>query len=95
MTAKELREARARLITQSRELVDLAGTEDRELTTEEDTRFSQLLDEADGMKLRYEQMETLEAQERDLATSQGPSPARPTRTRTPTQTPPPAIPSPG
>jgi len=71
MDAKALREARARLIAQSRELVDLAGTEDRELTTEEDARFGKLLDEADALKIQYERMENLEAQELDLATSRG------------------------
>ena len=71
MDPKELREKRARLIGQARELLDRAGAENRDLDTEEEAQYDKMLDDANKLKARIEREEGQLEEERDLATSQG------------------------
>ncbi len=67
MTAKELRERRAKLIADSRTILDAAETEKRELTKEEDEQFERLHVEQEKLKKdidRIERQEKLDAEMR-------------------------------
>ena len=54
---QQLRERRANLVHQAREIVDAAEAEDRDLTTEEETRYDALLNDANGLKSRIDREE--------------------------------------
>jgi len=59
-TIQELREQRGQKIADARKILDLAGTEKRELTSEESAKSDGLLDEADKIKTQIEAREKAE-----------------------------------
>lgn len=62
----ELREKRAGLIKQARELWDTAGKRDGGPNAEDKQEFGRIMDAADKIKESYESLERLESAERDL-----------------------------
>ncbi|WP_300009703.1 phage major capsid protein [uncultured Roseobacter sp.] len=66
MTLKEMREKRAKLIKDARALIDLAETEKRSMTEEEDTQYKKLFDEADELRAKIEREERQREAERTL-----------------------------
>lgn len=73
-TAKELRDDRAALLAQTRQIHDAAAAEKRDLTAEEDEKFANLMGEIDKLPAQIraaEQKEWLEAQEAELRAGQG------------------------
>jgi len=66
MTAKELRENRANLLSQCRALVDAADKETRAMSAEENEQYDRLWAEAEKTKDEIERRERLEAEERVL-----------------------------
>ena len=71
MTIKEMREQRAKLISQARGLVDAADAAKRGLTVEEQTQFDKLMDDANKMAEDIKKRENLAAVEADLAQQAG------------------------
>jgi len=71
MTSKELREKRANLVHQMRELLDRAEEEKRELTTDEQQQWDKMDADVDDLKRQIDRVEKLEARELELNTSQG------------------------
>lgn len=69
MTIRELLEKRANLISQARQLLDKADAEGRDLTTEEQTQWDKLMNEADGLRQRVEREERQARMETDLEES--------------------------
>ena len=65
-TSVELREERAALVKQARELTDKAKTEERDLSDEENAQYDLIMDDVDKMKARIDRMERLETAESDL-----------------------------
>jgi HK97 family phage major capsid protein len=73
-TATELRTQRAAIIAQSRQLVDKAAAENRDMTSEENTNFEKAIADADKLAQQIktaEQREWVESQEAELRGSQG------------------------
>jgi HK97 family phage major capsid protein len=70
-TTLELRQKRANLIKQARDLHERAERENRSLTAEERQQFDRLLQEADEIRQTYEREERLAALEADLNRSMG------------------------
>lgn len=66
MNIKELMEKRANLITQAREIVDLADTEERELSPEENDQYNQVMDQAADLAEDITRREKLAAAESSL-----------------------------
>lgn len=64
MKLHELREARARAVTEMRSLTDTAEVETRDLTEQEDARFKTLRDEISALDRKIERAETLAEAER-------------------------------
>ena len=60
MTAKELREKRAKLVAESRAVLDKALAEDRDMTDEEETNFNAAQDEVDKLGDTIEKIERQE-----------------------------------
>ena len=65
-TSVELREERAALVKQARELTDKAKTEERDLSDEENAQYDRIMDDVDKIKARIDRMERLETAESDL-----------------------------
>lgn len=66
---RELREKRAALIAQARQVLDKAEAENRELNGEEQGAYDKLFGEAEGLKNRIERMERQAEMERALGES--------------------------
>ncbi len=66
MTVIELKQKRAGLIKQARDLVDLAETEDRSFTAEEQGQYDKLMDEARDILTRAERMQAQDDLEKHL-----------------------------
>ena len=79
--AIELREKRAKLINvDARGILDKADAEKRQLSAEEKSRFDRIMADAASIKQDYERREKLQAEERELLTTNradGPTPQRP------------------
>lgn len=71
MTPKQLREQRARIVEEARNLVNRAEQEKRDLTAEERAAWDKALADADALKADIDRAERQESLERELATSQG------------------------
>lgn len=69
MTIRELLEKRANLISQARALLDKADAEGRDLTTEEQTQWDKLMNDADGLRQRVEREERQARLETELSES--------------------------
>jgi HK97 family phage major capsid protein len=74
MDSKELREKRARLIAQARQLLETAEGETRDLSQEEQTQWDELMNKADELLKRAERIERQQALDRDLEQRQGADP---------------------
>lgn len=66
-TSKELRERRAALATEQRALVDLAESEDRAMTAEENEKFERIEGDIVDMRSRIDRMEATELREAEFA----------------------------
>lgn len=77
---RELRQKRAGLIQQARELVDTAEGEDRDFTQEEDAQYNKLMDDADKLRQRIEREERQLEAETELGQPAGEDPVQ-TRTQ--------------
>ena len=69
MNPNELREKRAALIAQAREILDAAGAEDRDMTAEEQETFDKIHADADKLETRIATMEKQAEVESKLAES--------------------------
>jgi HK97 family phage major capsid protein len=69
--SKKLREKRATLATQARELLDKAEKENRGLNTEETVSFDKIHGEIEELRVQVEKAEKQDALDLDLATSTG------------------------
>lgn len=78
MKTRELREKRAGLIQQARQILERAEGEKRDLTAEESEQWSRLLNNADALRQQIEREERQAALEMELGQSQQP----PVHTRT-------------
>ncbi len=67
MNSRELREKRATLIMQAREILDRADTEKRDLTQEERNQYDRIDQEIDRLAEEIARVEKREARERELA----------------------------
>lgn len=67
MTAKELREQRAQLVKQSRELVDRAEKENRDFTAEENTQWTKMNADIDGLGTRIERQDKQDTLDKSLS----------------------------
>jgi len=67
----EMRQKRAALIKQARDLVDRAEAEKRAMTAEEDQQYSRIMNDVEELRKAIEREERLQALERELAQSQG------------------------
>lgn len=65
-SSRELRQERANVIQQSRDLLDTAEAETRDLTTEEQEQWDRLMAEADTLQARIERQERVAEAERGL-----------------------------
>jgi len=65
----ELKQKRAKLIKQARDLNEKAEAEDRDLTTEEQTNFDALMSDADELRSRAERMERMSDAQAELGSS--------------------------
>jgi HK97 family phage major capsid protein len=70
-TILEMKQERARLIGEARKLNDLANTENRDFTEEEQGKYDGYLADVEVLKKKIERAEQLEAEERDLGTIDG------------------------
>lgn len=70
-TIQEMREERAKLITDARKILDSAKTEKRELTNEESAKSDEMLDKADEIKSAIEAREKNEERSRRLEEAEG------------------------
>ncbi len=68
---KELREKRANLANQARELLDKASAEKRDLTAEESTQFDKIHTDIDELKRQIDRTEQQQELEAELSRSQG------------------------
>ncbi|QPM89375.1 phage major capsid protein [Pseudooceanicola algae] len=66
MTIKEMREKRAKLIKDARELITKAQTEKRSMTDEESGQYDAMFTEADGLRQNIEREERQREAEREL-----------------------------
>lgn len=66
MKAKELRERRAKLIADSRAILDKAEKDKRDLTTEEDTQFAAINKDIDSLGKQIERLDRQDKLEKDL-----------------------------
>jgi len=66
MTIRELRQKRAGLIAQARQILDQADEENRELTQEEQNQWDAIMDDVTRMTADIERRERQEAMEREL-----------------------------
>jgi len=71
MTLKELVEKRAAVVAQGRAIVDRAGAEKRDCTTEEQRHFDDLMRQADDLKEQIARMGRLEGHEDVLSQTRG------------------------
>lgn len=67
ITTKELKEKRANLSAQARELLNKATEENRDLTAEEDSQFNAIHADCEKLRNQYERMEKQEKLDRELA----------------------------
>lgn len=67
----EMRQQRAKLIKQARDLVDRAEAEKRSLTAEEEEQYKRIMNDVEELRKKIEREEQLRALEYDLAQSQG------------------------
>jgi HK97 family phage major capsid protein len=65
-TSVELREERAGLVKQARELIENAKKEERELSDEENAQYDKTMEDVDKMRVKIDRMEKLETAESDL-----------------------------
>jgi HK97 family phage major capsid protein len=65
-TSVELREERAGLVKQARELIEKAKTEERDLSDEENAQYDRMMEDVDKMRVKIDRMEKLETAESDL-----------------------------
>lgn len=70
-SAKKLKERRGIVVGEMRALLDKADSEDRDLTSEEQTQYDALEQERAGLVTRIERAEALESEERTLGGSSG------------------------
>lgn len=66
-----LRQERAKRIHDARALVDAAEKENRGLTSEEEQRYNQMLQDAADLQVRYERLERQRALDAEITASQG------------------------
>lgn len=71
MNPKEMREKRAALIKQARDILDRAEAENRDLTAEEEQQYDRIMAEVDALGKRIERAERQAALEAELRQSQG------------------------
>lgn len=69
MDTREMRQKRANLIQQARGVLDAAKGENRDLTQEEENRYSALMDDVNKLATQIEREERQEALERELGDS--------------------------
>ena len=69
---KDLKERRANLVHQAREILERAEQEDRELTAQEREQYDRLFEEAQNLKSRADRLEQQLLTEAELETSPGP-----------------------
>lgn len=69
----ELREKRAALVAQARQIVDKADTEKRGLTTEEQQQYDRMMADVDTIKADIDREERLASVEKEMAAPAGPS----------------------
>lgn len=67
----EMRQKRANLIKQARNLIDKADKEERSLTTEEEQMYNRIMEDVKKLGEEIEREEQLRALEKDLETTQG------------------------
>jgi hypothetical protein len=67
---KQMREERARLIEQAREVQNRADGQGRVMTAEEREQWDRLMDDAEEIRENYERYERMEAAQADLETPQ-------------------------
>lgn len=72
----EMREKRAALVEQARQLLDAADNEKRGLTAEEEQQYDRIMADVDALGKRIEQEERQAALEKELQSSQGTQAAR-------------------
>jgi len=71
MTITEMQEARSKLVADARALTDLAATEKRDLTDEENVKFDAMMTDGDKLKAQEDRAKRLETEERSLTESAG------------------------
>lgn len=71
MDPREMRQKRAALIAQARELLDKAEKENRDLTAEETQQYDRIMAEVDSLKARIEREERLQGLEDEVRRSHG------------------------
>lgn len=71
MKSLELRQQRAALVKQAREIIDKADAEKRELTAEERQTWDRIMGEVDTLKEKVDREERTSTLEREMATSAG------------------------
>lgn len=71
VTAKDLREKRARLVNEAKEILEVAGKETRELTTEESAKFDAIHADVEKIAADVQRIERQESLEREMAESAG------------------------
>ncbi|MBC7193873.1 phage major capsid protein [Marinobacter sp.] len=67
----EMRQKRAALVKQARDILDRAEAEKRGLTAEEEQQYSKIMSDVEELRKAIEREERLQALERELAQSQG------------------------
>ena len=72
-TSKVLKEERASELTKQQNLISVAKSEKRELSTEDETRFDALQSNIEDYDVKIERAEKIEASEKRQAASQGKS----------------------
>jgi HK97 family phage major capsid protein len=65
---KELREKRAEVVAQMQEIASNAAKEDRDLTNDELQKSQQLREESKNIRHQYEELEAIDAEQRELST---------------------------
>jgi HK97 family phage major capsid protein len=74
MDPKKLREQRANILNQAREILEKAEAEDRDLDAEEQEQWDRHMQAADELKTRIDRIEQQEGLIEDLSQRQGPAP---------------------
>lgn len=67
----EMRQKRANLVNQAREILDRAEQEKRNLHADEETQYNKIMDDVENLRKEIEREEKLQDAERDLAQSLG------------------------